>query len=183
MANRWLLVLVFLFSPSIIFAQQADEVTGLWFMYDLGAKSPSGIIQVYEYDGKIYGRTLLSYENDGTVRRYTDEDLDRAKYLAGNPTMLGLDVIWNVVWNEKKQRYTDGYIMDPRKKSPYGVELYRSEESILKMKGKLGPFGATIDWKKATEADLDGTAPFKNPVPVIYYTEKGKLLSSPQILS
>ncbi|NIZ18783.1 DUF2147 domain-containing protein [Entomospira culicis] len=165
-----------------LWAQSAKDVTGLWFMYDLGDKEPSGVMQVYEFQGAIYGRTLISYEKDGRVRTYVETDLDRAPHLAGNPPMLGLDVIWGVRWNEKRNRYDGGHIMDPRKKSPYSVELHRQGD-ILKMKGKLGPFGATIDWKKATEADLHGVKPFVNPIPVLYYDEKGKLLLSPKTLS
>ncbi|NIZ46759.1 DUF2147 domain-containing protein [Entomospira nematocerorum] len=156
-------------------AQSASDVTGLWFMYDLNAKSPSGIIQIYEYEGRIYGRTLLAYDADGTVHKHTDEEVDRARYLPGNPPTLGLDVIWGLTWNEKKNRYDDGHILDPRKKNPYNVQLHRDGD-ILKMRGSLGPFGATIDWTRATTADLDGLKSFSNPVPVVYYDEKGKLI-------
>jgi Uncharacterized protein conserved in bacteria (DUF2147) len=164
-----------------LFAQSAKDVTGLWFMYDMGAKTASGIVQVYEFKGAIYGRTLISYEADGSVRNYNETNLDKAPHLAGNPPMLGLDVIWGVKWNEKQNRYDSGNIMDPRKKSPYGVELHRVGD-VLKMKGKVGPFGATIDWPKATLADLNGIQPYSNPIPILYYDDNGKLLIAPRVL-
>jgi uncharacterized protein (DUF2147 family) len=177
---RKILCLVLLMNATL-FAQSAKDVTGLWFMYDMGEKNASGIIQIYEFNGAIYGRTLIGYEPDGTVRNYTEANLDKAPHLAGNPPMLGLDVIWGVKWQEKQQRYEGGHIMDPRKKGPYGVEL-RREGNILKMKGKVGVFGATIDWTRATEADLKGVKPYVNPIPIVYYDDKGKLLLTPRKL-
>jgi Uncharacterized protein conserved in bacteria (DUF2147) len=175
-------MLVLIATSAVAIAQSASDVTGLWFMFDLNAKEPSGIVQVYEHDGKIYGRTLVSYEKDGSVRNYTESGLDKAPHLAGNPPMLGLDVIWGLQWDEKKQTYNNGSIMDPRKKSPYNAEIKRSGD-LLKMRGSVGPFGATIDWTRATEADLKGVRPYSAPKPVIYYDAKNKLLSSPITLS
>lgn len=158
---------------------EAADVLGYWFMRDLGSKNYVGIIYIYEYNGKIYGRTMVAYDTKtGEVFSYVDGQGDTAKYLIGSPSTMGLDVIWDLEWNEDRGRYTQGSIMDPRKKHHYGAQIWRVGNT-LKMRGSLGPFGAAVDWERAEVSDLpEGTPPFRaeDLIPIIYYDEKGKLI-------
>ncbi len=178
------MVLIFLVMIGIMpsYAEQLREVadvTGYWFMRDMGSKDYVGIIYIYEYNGKMYGRTMVSFDTKtGETFTYVDDEGDIARYLIGAPRTLGLDVMWDLEWDEKKGRYIDGSIMDPRKKNPYGAQIWRVGNT-LKMRGSVGPFGAAVDWERASASDLpDGVPAFKSAelIPIIYYDEKGKLV-------
>lgn len=176
--KRVILILAVMFSIGAMLsakekptAEERKDVVGYWFMYDLGKKK-SGIAYVYEYEGKIYGRTLVTYhkKKDGEMFIETyDKPVSRSPFLEGNPFTTGLDVIWDLQWDPKKEKYVKGYILDPRKKKPYYVDLWR-EGDVLKVFGNIGAgIGATVYWQRASHTDLPAGVPLpKNLVPKIY---------------
>lgn len=148
--------------------EERKDVTGYWYMYDQ-SKKKSGIAYLYEYDGEIYGRTLVTIDDKtGEVQTY-DKPISRAKYLEGEPYTTGLDIIWDLTWDTKKNKYINGYILDPRKRKPYRVDIWR-EGDILKVFGNIGAgIGATVEWKRADSSALPpGVPPAKKFVPKIY---------------
>jgi uncharacterized protein (DUF2147 family) len=157
----------------------ASDVVGYWFMRDLGSRDYVGIIFIYEYEGKIYGRTMVSFDTKtGEVFSYVDEEGETARYLIGSPRTLGLDVMWNLEWDERRGRYINGSIMDPRRRRPYSAQIWRVGNT-LRMRGSLGPFGATVDWELASASDLPaGTPSFKTSdlVPILFFNERGQLV-------
>lgn len=155
--------------------QERRDVTGYWFMYDLG-KEPTGIAYLYEYNGRIYGRTLVTIHKHLNVVETYDKPQFRSQHIEGKPFSTGQDIIWNLQWDPEKRKYIKGYILDPRKKKPYYADIWR-EGDTLKIFGNVGAgLGMVITWRRAQASDLpEGTPPVKGPLePKIYYEVKKK---------
>lgn len=180
MNKGFLLIFLLMIGGAVLASQpkpEAADVQGYWFMRDLGSRAHVGIIFIYEYRGKMYGRTMVSFDpRTGEVFSYADEEGDRARYLEGNPRTLGLDVMWNLEWDERRGRYVNGSILDPRRRRPYSAQIWRVGNT-LNMRGSLGPFGATVDWERAQASDLPpGTPSFSiyDLIPILFFNERGQ---------
>lgn len=160
------------------------DIFGYWWMYDLGGLKPVGMMYLYEYKGKIYGRDVFTYydirKNGRTVVDAHNKPIDTFKFIPEKPYLSGMDMMWNLEWSDKKKRYINGYILDPRKKKPYFSEIW-GKKSGLNMRGMIeilgNRLGGNVIWKRATEADLPvGVDPIVKPgeqlVPKIWISDK-----------
>ena len=184
--KKKLIYILFVFCAASLWAQEDEskkeaedkerqDVTGYWFMYDLG-KEPTGIAYIYEYNGRIYGRTLVTIHKHLDIVETYDKPQFRSVHIEGQPFSTGQDIIWNLEWDAKKRKYIHGYILDPRKKKPYYVDIWR-EGDTLKVFGNIGAgIGAVVTWRRAQASDLPpGTPPITTKlVPKIYYEVKKK---------
>lgn len=143
-----LLILTGLLRISTAFA--AQDVTGLWTTIDDETGEPKSIVQIYEYDGKVFGRVVKLFKNQDKT----------AVGIKGNPKIVGLDVIWNL--KDKGERFSGGKILDPAKGKIYSSELW-IENGKLIVRGKIGPFGRNQTWIKS---DATGVK-VENPQPDI----------------
>lgn len=152
---------------------QRSQVLGYWYMYDLSGKEPTGIVYFYEYEGKVYGRTIVTIDPDTKEVQTYNKPVSRVPHIEGNPWFQGLDILWNLTWDAKKRKYIKGKVLDPRRKNPYNAEIWRDGEN-LKMFGAIGPFGLAVTWRPATAADLPpGCPPIRGPLtPKIYFPVK-----------
>lgn len=169
------------FAASTLFAQQEDpalaeaapesalaeeapkparsDVLGYWQMFDIGKKEPAGYIYIYEYKGVVFGRTVVTFDPKTREAATYINPKTKSEHLEGQPWLQGLDVMWGLRWNEKKQKYTGGRILDPRRKRPYHSSIWR-DGAILKMFGSIGgPFGAAVKWREADLADVQSYCP------------------------
>ena len=80
------LFLMMLFFSRVVWA--GDDVLGYWTTIDDETNTPKSVVQIYEYQGKIYGRVVELFQNKQAVAKLPDE-----------PLIKGLDVIWDI---EKK---------------------------------------------------------------------------------
>jgi hypothetical protein len=148
------------------------DIGGYWWMYD-DHKVRTGIAYIYEFEGKYYGRTLYTISPETGKEEVYSQPESKAKHIDGNPYTTGMDIVWNLTWDEKKQKYTKGAILDPRKKNPYQLDAWR-EGDVLKIYGNIIGMGVTIDWPMASVSDLPAGAPAINEAltPKLYYAVK-----------
>lgn len=131
-----LILLVLSISVSMF---SAEKITGVWKSISDETGLISSICLVYEYDQKMYGRLLVTYEADGTVG--TPED--KALSLVGEPYYAGLDFIWDM--QDKGKKWSKGKILDPIPGKTYSCDMW-IENGNLMVKGKIGPFGRSQTW-------------------------------------
>lgn len=116
-------------------AAAAQDVTGLWTTIDDETNEPKSVVQVYEYDGKIFGRVVKLFKNQDKT----------AVGIKGNPKIVGLDIIWNL--EDKGERFGGGKILDPAKGKIYSSEMWVEDDKLI-VRGKIGPFGRNQTWIK-----------------------------------
>lgn len=161
--------LVFLFSLVALplFADSLNDVFGLWKTIDDETGKAKSVILVYKYENTLYGRIVMTYDDDERPRDSWVIPHDRAEKMPGQPYYAGLDMIWDM--EPKSDKWAKGKICDPAEGKVYGCEIsYDNARGELMVRGKIGPFGRNQFWQKVKPADLPAgfTLP-ENPVPVI----------------
>ncbi len=147
----------------------AQNVTGIWQTIDDETNKPKSVVSVYEYDGRIYGRIIMTYEDDGiTVKDTIYSKKYAADKVKGSPLMCGLDFIWNM--KKDGPKYKGGKILNPENGKIYNSEMWCNEKGDLVVRGKIAFLGKNQTWKQfnADRFPADFTVPdSKNWQPVI----------------
>ena len=141
------IIVIGLIIPAALFA--ADDITGLWKTIDDETGNPKGVVAVYEYQGKIYGRVIASFDEEG---EYIDDDMYRqintSPYLVGDPAFNALTIIWEL--RDKGKKWGGGKIMDPgdaeeKKPGIYDCEIWKEGNKLI-VRGKILFIGRNQTW-------------------------------------
>ncbi len=114
-------------------ALAAESVVGLYKTIDDETGEAKSMVQIYEYQGKTYGRV---------VQLLKDKEA-KAVGIKGDPKILGLDVIWGLT--DEGERFEGGKVLDPQKGKIYSCEIWREGNNLI-VRGKIGPFGRNQTW-------------------------------------
>lgn len=128
-----------------------EEITGFWKMIDDKTKKDQGIIAIYEYKGKYYGRIVATYDDHGNIDESINAPITKTKGIEGDPYYAGLDLIWDLVKGDP--RYTDGEIVDPETGKIYEAEAW-VENGNLVVRGELLFIGRNEKWPPAKDSDF-----------------------------
>ncbi|MFS1522886.1 DUF2147 domain-containing protein [Microbulbifer sp. 2304DJ12-6] len=133
-------LLLVTFSLLIALQASAADVVGQWRTIDDETGQPKSIVEIYEKDGKYYGKIaeLLSEPRDTVCEKCPGE-------LKGKP-LVGMDVITGMV--KKGDKYTGGEIMDPAKGKVYDCKFWLEGDNTLKLRGYLGFLYRTQTWQR-----------------------------------
>ena len=140
---------------AVLAATNANAFTGFYQTIDDGTNKPKSIIAVYAYDGgKLGGRIIALYGDDGKISETLKNPKRVADKVKGAPKMAGLDVIWDM--KKDGDEYGGGRILDPKSGSVYRSVMWqeKNEPTKLRVRGKIGPFGRTQTWNVMKAADL-----------------------------
>ena len=113
-------------------AQAAEGVVGYWTTIDDETKEAKSVVQIYEYQGKYYGRVVELIQDKNA----------KAK-IPGNPSVLGLDIIWDL--EKDGDSYSGGEVLDPTKGKVYGCEIWREGKNLI-VRGKIAFLGRNQTW-------------------------------------
>lgn len=136
---------------SLSLSAMAEGVIGFWKTIDDETNEPKSIVQVYENDGKVYGRVVELLQNPGA----------KAK-LPGAPAIKGLDIIWDL--KKDGDKYKGGEVLDPQKGKVYDAQMW-VEGGKLILRGSLFGIGRKQTWLPAKDFKPANTAAptFKKP--------------------
>lgn len=126
-------------------AQATANITGYWTTIDDETKEAKSVVQVYEYQGKYYGRVVELLQNPGA----------KAK-LKGSPSIKGLTIIWDL--KKDGDSYSGGEILDPQKGKVYGCEMWRDGANLI-VRGKIAFIGRNQTWQPNTTFKGTGDKP------------------------
>ena len=129
-------------------AWAGDDVVGYWTTIDDETNTAKSVVQIYEYQGKIYGRVVELLQNKNATAK-----------LPGNPPIKGLDVIWDM--EKDGDKYTDGEILDPKTGKVYACDLWREGEKLI-VRGKIAFLGRNQTWEPNPSYQPETT---EKPVP------------------
>lgn len=122
---------------------QSQEVTGRWENRNEEGKVNS-IIEVFEKNGKIYGKV------DRIMR---EEDRDRlCTKCEGNLKNVPVEGMELMQGLEKEgEEYVGGTIVDPKTGKEYRCKIWLDEDNpdILKIRGYISLFYKTKTWRRA----------------------------------
>jgi uncharacterized protein (DUF2147 family) len=138
---RFLLTFFVLFWFSIAFSQSP---VGRWKTIDDNSGEERSIVEIYEKDGKIYGKIIKLFRKPGEdPDPICDEcNEDDSRY---NKKIIGMEIITGL--KKSGDAYEHGEILDPESGRVYKCRVWL-EGSDLKVRGYWGPFYRTQTWKK-----------------------------------
>lgn len=136
----------------------ALPLVGLYRTIDDETGRARSIVALYEYKDDagretLGGRIVGLYNDAGDLAETPDNATKVASKVAGNPTVVGMDIIWNMRWDANKNQYSGGNIMDPANGKVYGSVIWRDGDK-LNVRGKIGPFGRTQNWVPVDAANV-----------------------------
>ena len=125
--------------------QATANITGYWTTIDDETNEAKSVVQVYEYQGKYYGR-VVELLKDKTAK---------AK-IKGSPSVKGLTIIWDL--EKDGDSYSGGEILDPTKGKVYGCEMWREGKNLI-VRGKIAFLGRNQTWLPNTTFKGTGDTP------------------------
>lgn len=142
MKNTFLISIILIFVSTGLIAQ---SVTGKWKTIDDETKKAKSIVEIYEQNGKLYGKILELYrepdENPDPICDDCDEDDDRY-----NQKVIGMEIIRDMESDDNE--WDDGTILDPENGKVYDCKLWVDEDdpNKLNVRGYIAFFFRTQVW-------------------------------------
>lgn len=145
---KTLYTLLFALMVPLALSAQIDRIVGNWTTIDDQVNEPVSIVRIYRAtNGKYYGRieriTYPGYENAICTK---------CEGALHNKPMQGMVIIYDMVYNEKKQRLEGGRVLDPNNGKYYhGAIWFDVKKNCLILRGSLdsrGIFGRSQEWQR-----------------------------------
>ncbi len=127
-----ILFLIMMCMPLMAIAE--DGIEGYWTTIDDETNTPKSVVQIYAYQGKIYGRVVKLFQNKQAVAKLPD-----------SPLIEGLDVIWDM--EKLKNKYSNGKILDPKSGKVYDCDMWREGNKLI-VRGKIAFLGRNQTWEQ-----------------------------------
>jgi uncharacterized protein (DUF2147 family) len=127
---------------AIFFAAQvqAQTVIGRWRTIDDETKKPKSIVEIYEQNGKIYGKIVKLFREPNEDQ---DPVCDKCEDSRKNKKIIGMVIINDLV--KDGNEYEDGKILDPKKGKIYNCKIWL-ENGKLMVRGYVAFFFRTQTW-------------------------------------
>ena len=133
--------LFFLLIVPILLLAQKNPFIGKWEAVDDVTKVPVAVVEIYEEDGKLYGKVHDIFDKVDRKRVCTKcPGKDKNKPLLGLVILKGLKKDGN--------EYSGGKILDPKHGRLYDTYITLENDKTLKIRGYYGLsiFGRTQHW-------------------------------------
>jgi len=137
-----ILTLVLVFTGSLLFAQ---SVTGTWKTIDDETLKQKSHVQVYIKGGKLYGKILKTFDDDGITP--TNKLCEDCKGKLYNKRIVGMQIINGLTRDGKVWKGKKG-ILDPGNGKLYKVKIWLEDKNTLTVRGSIGPIGRKQTWHR-----------------------------------
>ena len=140
MKHKKLVIVLFLLVTNFCFSQ---SVIGKWKTVDDETGKEKSIVEIYEKDGKIYGRIIEILEPENRYKKCTlCQGTDKDKPIMGLIFIKGL--------TKNGDEFSGGKILDPKNGKSYKCYITLEGDDKLKVRGYIGIslFGRTQYWKR-----------------------------------
>lgn len=119
----------------------AQDIFGKWKTIDDETGKAKSIVEIYEKDGKAYGRVTQ------LLNRSADEDpnpvCDKCKGARKDKKVIGMNII--TAMEKDGKEWKDGEIMDPENGKVYDCKIWRDGDK-LQVRGYVAFFFRTQTW-------------------------------------
>jgi uncharacterized protein (DUF2147 family) len=122
---------------------QAQSITGKWKTFDDETGDAKSIVEIYEKNGKIYGKIIEILE-----KGKEDKTCDKCKGSKKDKPVKGMVIIEGL--SKDGDNWEDGTILDPRNGKEYKCRISLENSDKLKVRGYLGVslLGRTQYWTR-----------------------------------
>lgn len=137
--KKFLTLNLFLLCASLAFAQSP---IGVWENVDDEDGKPKSHIEIYEQDGKLFGKVIKLLE--GATLKVCKKCAGERK----DQPIEGMIIMWDLV--DHGDHYDDGSIIDPKKGKIYGCKISLASADVLDVRGylKFAFLGRTQTWNR-----------------------------------
>lgn len=140
-----LLLSILLHLGSITHIQAQDSIYGLWKTIDDETKEPKSIVEIFERDGKIFGKIVKLFLEPGEDQNpICDECIGEKR----NDRIIGMEIIMEM--SDSGNEWINGEILDPENGKIYKCKLWL-EDGLLKVRGYIMFFYRTQTWHRVSE--------------------------------
>ena len=120
----------------------AQNIVGRWKTIDDETKKERSVVEIYEKNGKFYGKILKVFWDKGEDdSKVCDKCTDNRK----DKKIIGMDIILDMV--KDGDEYVDGTILDPKKGKVYTCKMW-IEQGKLQVRGYIAFLFRTQTWYK-----------------------------------
>ncbi len=137
--KKFLLLGVF---ACLIFGLQAQSAIGVWKSIDDETGEAKSNVQLYQENGKMYGKVIAFLRKDTDPNRVCNKCTDWRKGQKVMQMMIVRDMVLNgTTWK-------NGKILDPEKGKEYTCSMWFEDgkPNELNVRGWIGPFFRTQKW-------------------------------------
>ena len=145
--KKLLLFVMFIICSSAIFAQSADDVTGIWWNDIKSSK-----IKVEKKDGKYIG-TIVYIIPEKYVNGAPGKDEKNPDVNLRNRSVLNLQILSGLVYNATDKEWANGTIYDPKAGKTYDCYVWLDGKNTLQLKGFVAGIrmlGRKSTWTRTT---------------------------------
>lgn len=119
---------------------QADQVIGKWVTIDDETNEKKSIIEIYEQDGKVFGKIIHLFNPSEPNPKCDDCKDDRKGQL-----IEGMDIVRDMTPKGDDTTMANGTICDPEDGKVYKCTMWRDGDKLM-VRGWLGFFYRTQTW-------------------------------------
>ncbi len=148
------LLLTVLFSAAgSLHAQSRTSPIGYWKTIDDKTGKPKAVVEIYEENGKLYGRIVELIREPGEDLDPICEECPGDK--KGKP-IRGMVILWDLK-KKGNNEWGGGKIMDPKNGKVYSAKIELAKDGTLRVRGYLGfsLLGRTQVWHPLTPEQVE----------------------------
>lgn len=136
-------VLVSFISVLLFTSAFSQSVTGKWKTVDDETGKEKSIVEIFEKDGKLYGKIVKLYREEGED---PDPICDLCEDDRKDKKVVGMEIIRGM--EKDGSEWDDGTICDPKNGKVYDCKLWvdESDENKLNVRGYIAFFFRTQYW-------------------------------------
>lgn len=135
-----------------LLAQTPEEAIGFWKTIHDKEGFTTSIMAVYEYQEQLYGRIIVSFdEQTGVLLETHNNPKQLIETITSRPRLLAVDIFWGL--QKGKQRWKNGTILDPRTGRTFTCDCFVKDGNLI-IRGRVGPFGLNSVFLRARRNDF-----------------------------
>ena len=139
-------ILILLTFTMVANANRVNSPIGEWVTISDKTHDKSGIVKIYQNDGKLYGRILKVFPGEN---RSPSDTCDLCPGKFKNKPIQGLVFLWDFS-QTARNAWTDGQILDPKNGKIYKGSIKLVDDgNKLELRGYWGIFFRTQTWIRA----------------------------------
>lgn len=135
-------IIVFTLLVAFAGTLNAQSIVGKWKTIDDSSGKPRSIVEIYEKEGKYFGKIVKLFREPGEDPDPICEECDDHRK---GEKVIGMEIITEMKYDKGDDEYRKGEILDPENGNVYDCKLW-IEEGKLKVRGYLLFFYRTQTW-------------------------------------
>ena len=132
-----LTIIILIFSTSVIFAQQADDVIGTY-------RLPNNLdVEIFEKEGKYFGKIIaLNGHENGNEKDIKNPDKSKR-----SDPLIGKVIVENLEFDSDEKQWINGSMYGPEKGLVFNLKITEILVDEIKVVGSKFFFHKTLIWK------------------------------------